>query len=170
MLSPENLRDSSPFPERKIRSVNKILCRAFNVIIVKSTAMDHFHEDRPVDNYRSSWRVWFISFQMREISHSKTVEMWYEKRLHVSYQAATTTLNKALNLSFDQAWTPKYRISLANDSYVCNTFMNKQQKEPMLSDDIPARPWQKVGYDIFQLHNKQYFIIFGTSWLLLNFF
>nr|XP_054749311.1 uncharacterized protein K02A2.6-like [Lytechinus pictus] len=35
----------------------------------------------------------------------------------------------------------------------CNAFQPKQQKEPMLSYDIPSRPWSIVSQDLFTLHN-----------------
>ena len=81
-----------------------------------------------------------------------------KQRLHVSHQAATTTINRARQLIFWRGMNSEIK-DFINKCDVCNTFTNKQQKEPMLSDDIPARPWQKVGCDIFQLHNKQYLVL-----------
>jgi len=37
---------------------------------------------------------------------------------------------------------------------ICNTYAPKQQKEPLIVHDVPHRPWQKVGCDIFQLTTK----------------
>ena len=67
-----------------------------------------------------------------------------KKMLHVSHQAATTTINRARQLIFWPGMNSEIK-DFINKYNVCNTFMNKQQKEPMLSDDIPAKPWQKVG-------------------------
>jgi len=41
---------------------------------------------------------------------------------------------------------------------ICNSYQPKQTKEPMISHEIPSRPWQKVAIDLFQLHDKEYVI------------
>ena len=38
----------------------------------------------------------------------------------------------------------------------CNTFQHAQLKEPLICHDIPQRPWEKVGCDIFTLNNRDY--------------
>ena len=35
----------------------------------------------------------------------------------------------------------------------------KQQKEPMVTTDLPAVPWQKVGTDLFHLDGKNYLLV-----------
>ncbi|KAJ8048542.1 hypothetical protein HOLleu_00898 [Holothuria leucospilota] len=42
---------------------------------------------------------------------------------------------------------------------VCNTFQTEQQKEPLISQKLPDRPWEKVRVDIFIIHNKDYLCI-----------
>ena len=34
-----------------------------------------------------------------------------------------------------------------------------QQKEPLISHEIPAKPWQKVGTDLFHFKNNDYLVI-----------
>ena len=34
-----------------------------------------------------------------------------------------------------------------------------QQKEPLISHEIPAKPWQKVGTDLFYFKNNDYLVI-----------
>ena len=41
---------------------------------------------------------------------------------------------------------------------VCKTCQTYQQKEPMISHEIPSRPWEKVGYDLFHFEDKQYLV------------
>ena len=38
----------------------------------------------------------------------------------------------------------------------CNTFQPAQQKEPLICHDVPKRPWEKVGCDIFTCNNRDY--------------
>lgn len=41
---------------------------------------------------------------------------------------------------------------------VCSRFQTEQQREPMLSHEIPTRPWQAVGVDIFTDGNIDYLV------------
>ena len=38
----------------------------------------------------------------------------------------------------------------------CNSFQNSQQKEPLLSCEIPMRPWEIIAADIFTVENRDY--------------
>ncbi|XP_033100322.1 uncharacterized protein K02A2.6-like [Anneissia japonica] len=42
---------------------------------------------------------------------------------------------------------------------ICLTHRNRNAKEPMIGHDIPTRPWQKVGMDLFELYAKDYLLI-----------
>ena len=42
---------------------------------------------------------------------------------------------------------------------VCAKFRKANQREPLISHEIPALPWQKVGADIFYFGGKTYLII-----------
>ena len=39
---------------------------------------------------------------------------------------------------------------------ICQEYENSQCKEPLMSHDVPARPWEKVGVDIFTFKNHDY--------------
>jgi len=41
----------------------------------------------------------------------------------------------------------------------CNKFRREQQKEPLNPHPVPARPWQRIGADIFHLCNHDYLIL-----------
>ena len=41
---------------------------------------------------------------------------------------------------------------------VCKTYQTDQQKEPMISHEIPSRPWEKVGCDLFDFDDKYYLV------------
>lgn len=42
---------------------------------------------------------------------------------------------------------------------ICETFRNKNIKEPLMPYPVPSRPYQRVGMDFFQLGNYSYLII-----------
>ena len=41
---------------------------------------------------------------------------------------------------------------------VCKSYQTDQQKEPMISHEIPSRPWEKVGCDLFDFEDKHYLV------------
>ena len=41
----------------------------------------------------------------------------------------------------------------------CNTYRNKNTKEPLLPHPVPQRPWQKVGSDILQHQGNSYLLV-----------
>ena len=41
----------------------------------------------------------------------------------------------------------------------CQTFQKSQCKEPMISSDVPPRPWHTIGADLFYLNNQCYLLV-----------
>ena len=41
---------------------------------------------------------------------------------------------------------------------ICRTFEVSQQKETLMPHEVPSRPWEKVGVDLFEFKNKSYLI------------
>ena len=41
---------------------------------------------------------------------------------------------------------------------ICRTYETKQPKETLMSHEVPQRPWQKVGSDLFTLNNCDYLV------------
>ena len=41
---------------------------------------------------------------------------------------------------------------------VCISYPAAQQKETLMTHDLPDRPWEKVGVDLMQLHGRDYLI------------
>ena len=50
-----------------------------------------------------------------------------------------------------------------SDCAVCMSYQPNQQKEPMISHEIPTRPWEKVGCDLFDL--ALWIIIIWFVWI-----
>ena len=48
---------------------------------------------------------------------------------------------------------------LTSKCSTCLLFKNKQQRGPMKGHEIPDRPWQRVGVDLFELDNDNFMVI-----------
>ena len=42
---------------------------------------------------------------------------------------------------------------------ICEETQRSQQKEPLISHDVPSRAWQKIGMDIFEYRGSNYLLI-----------
>ena len=42
---------------------------------------------------------------------------------------------------------------------ICQTHRNNQQKEPMMSTEVPTLPWQIVSADLFQFNDEHYIAV-----------
>jgi hypothetical protein len=42
---------------------------------------------------------------------------------------------------------------------VCQEYQNSQQKEPLTTHEVPTRPWEKLGSDLFELESANYILI-----------
>ncbi len=41
----------------------------------------------------------------------------------------------------------------------CQTFTPEQCREPLLPHELPSRPWEKIGADLFELDGRSYIIM-----------
>ena len=48
---------------------------------------------------------------------------------------------------------------LVSSCETCARFQNQQRKEPLLSTDLPQRPWKKVAADLFELEGDHYILL-----------
>ena len=48
---------------------------------------------------------------------------------------------------------------LVSSCETCARFQNQQRKEPLLSTDLPQRPWEKVEADLFELEGDHYILL-----------
>ena len=78
-------------------------------------------------------------------------------KIHTGHMGINSCLRRARSLLY---WP-----NMSNDirEYVercntCSTFQTKQSMQPLVLHDIPDRPWQKVGIDIFTLKSRNYLI------------
>lgn len=79
-------------------------------------------------------------------------------KIHYSHLGA----NKCMKLAEDSVFWPGItnHINQKVDScHVCCKYANSLCKEPLKQHDIPTLPWNKVGWDIYQIHNKNYILV-----------
>ena len=78
--------------------------------------------------------------------------------IHYSHLGADTCLNKAKEVLFWPGISAQVKDFISQCA-ICNQYLAKQQKEPMVMHDIPSMPWSKAGIDLFTFNCKDYVIM-----------
>ena len=77
------------------------------------------------------------------------------EKLHVAHTGIQSCLRRAREVVFWPGMNKDLTDYIANCD-TCSTFQNNQQKEPLISREIPARLWQLIAADIFTADGKDY--------------
>ena len=78
--------------------------------------------------------------------------------VHKAHQGMTKSKQLARDLIF---WPGinKQIEDVVSKCESCLKYQYNQQKEPMISSEIPSGPWQKIGSDLFELKGHSYLVI-----------
>ena len=114
---------------------------------------------RPYYNARNELSIadGFITYSDRIVIPAK-LQVQILGKLHESYQG----LNKCLDNTHAAVWWPGMTSQLSDmikKCTVCAENRPANRSEPLIPSKLPARPWQIVASDLFELNNKQYIVI-----------
>lgn len=79
-------------------------------------------------------------------------------KIHASHLGIEASLRKAKDTLF---W-PYMNTDIKEEvekCETCNEYKDNQAKEPLMSHEVPNRPWSKLGLDLFTLHGKEYMVL-----------
>ena len=79
-------------------------------------------------------------------------------QLHKSHMGVVLTKQRARDLMFWPNMSTQIEDKIAKCG-TCLQYRNNQPKEPLYVQPLPARPWSKVGADLFELHGKHYILL-----------
>jgi hypothetical protein len=77
--------------------------------------------------------------------------------LHLTHTGIEGCLKRARESLFWPGMTSEIRQYISTCE-LCQTFQPTQQKETLMSHDVPSRQWEKIGVDLFQLDGKDYLV------------
>ena len=80
------------------------------------------------------------------------------KTTHLGHQGETKCLLLARQTTFWPGMTKDIK-ELVKDCEVCNIHQAAPPRLPILQPDLPTRPWEKLGADIFQFNDSKYLMI-----------
>ena len=98
-----------------------------------------------------------IIYKGTKIVIPKSMQALMMQRTHSSHQGPEACVRRAKDVIFWPGMASDIR-HLASQCPTCNEYAAKQQKEPLLTSEIPARPWTIVAQDLFMLDKRSYLI------------
>ena len=83
-------------------------------------------------------------------------------------------IQSTLRRARTSVWWPGMNVQLKKfiaSCEVCNAFQTKNQKETLLSHEIPNRLWSKVASDIFEWNKEHYLVLvdYYSDWIEFDF-
>ena len=80
------------------------------------------------------------------------------RRIHMSHMDMEGCLRRARECVYWPAMSIEVKDFILKCD-ICRSVDNKQQKETLISHDVPNRPWAKVGVDLFTFNQTNHLII-----------
>lgn len=80
------------------------------------------------------------------------------KQIHRAHMGAEKCIGRAKDVFYWPGMSSQI-TDMCIQCSVCAEFKSKQQKEPMVLTQLPERPWQKVGSDLFEFDGKTYVLL-----------
>ena len=80
------------------------------------------------------------------------------RKIHQAHQGYDSSIRRARECLFWPGMQSDIRETCLSCG-ICSQYHAERPTEPMLSHEIPSRPWSKISVDLFALDGKQYFVM-----------
>ena len=78
-------------------------------------------------------------------------------RIHASHMGVESCLRRARECVFWPGMSGEVK-QLIEACETCRKYQISQPRESLMPHEVPTRPWQKVGVDLFEMHKKEYLV------------
>ncbi|XP_062610719.1 uncharacterized protein K02A2.6-like [Saccostrea cucullata] len=113
---------------------------------------------RPYWNVRDSLTVQDgIIYHSSRVVIPKALRPELLRRTHSSHVGIEACLRRARDSLYWPLMNEEIKDFVSKCSK-CSMFQRKQQKEPLMTHDVPDQPWSKLGIDIFTLKTEDYLV------------
>ena len=161
-----NVIDTLSMGEDKITRLQSHTRDDQTLQIVKSVIQQGWPDDKssvpeaalPYFNIRDELSIQDgLVFRGERIIIPQTLRKEMKETLHTSHVGIEGTLRRARESIYWPGMNAdvKQYISMCE---TCRSYDRRNQKETLMPHELPDRPWEKVGTDLFELHGKHYLI------------
>ena len=98
-----------------------------------------------------------IVFRGSRVVIPKLLQQEMLTKIHISHLGPEANTRKAKDVMYWPGMSSQIKDHHSNCS-LCNEYLDKQQKQPLISHPIPVRPWSRLGMDLFQYQQNDYLI------------
>ena len=134
--------------------------------LLKNTIMEGWPENKfllptpltPYYNYRDELTVQdgiILRGERVVIPTSMRFEM--KQKVHAGHSGINSCLRRARELIYWPGISAEIR-QYVESCDVCSSYSIRQPEEPLFMHEVPSRPWEKIGTDIFTLSGRHYLI------------
>jgi transposase InsO family protein len=99
-----------------------------------------------------------LVFKADRVVIPKSMQSEMLERIHEGHQGIEKCKNRARKVMFWPGMN-QHIETVIKSCHTCTKYRNKQQREPLLCHEIPQKPWQKVGTDLFRWENRDYVLV-----------
>ena len=96
-----------------------------------------------------------LIFRGQRVVVPQSLRPMIKTKLHSSHMGIDACLRRARESVFWPGFSAEIK-QMVETCETCRKFETSPQKEPLVSHDVPLRPWEKIGVDIFELNGKEY--------------
>jgi hypothetical protein len=96
-----------------------------------------------------------VLYRGMQVIVPKALQANMMSKLHTSHLGVEATLRRARDVLYWPGMTGQIKDMIAKCS-ACNIYQDKQRAEPMMSYEIPTRPWSLVSQDLFSYRGEDY--------------
>ena len=96
-----------------------------------------------------------LIFRGQRVVVPQSLHPMIKTKLHSSHMGIDACLRRARESVFWPGFSAEIK-QMVETCETCRKFETSPQKEPLVSHDVPLRPWEKIGVDIFELNGKEY--------------
>ncbi|XP_048251821.1 uncharacterized protein K02A2.6-like [Haliotis rufescens] len=153
--------------DQRLDQIQRLTQQDVNLQTLKSTILAGWpkqREDTPVCvrdywTFREEMSVQNgVLFKGSRIVNPPAMRSEMLQRLHGSHLEAEACIQSRAR---DVVYWPNMTVDIKDhvgQCTVCSEMRPKQQKETLVSHEVPERPWSKIGVDLFTLHNEEYLV------------
>ena len=98
-----------------------------------------------------------IIFRGERVVVPKALRQQLKAKIHSSHLGTESCLRRARESVFWPGMSAEIKEMIAACE-ICRTYGASQQKETLMPHELPTRPWEQIGVDLFNFDNKDFLI------------